>query len=145
MSYKMWCSYGYGICVDDIREHNVSRLEELLELAPELQGRMRNWLLEKGTAYPDWDDYMEYDTDYDLGLAVILKEAILEIEGIELTACDNFGCEKYLIYQPSYPWNLSEQERNLTEKDVRELLLRNVGILTGEPVAVAHQAVQNGG
>lgn len=137
--------HGYGICVDDIREHNVSRLEELLELAPELQGRMRNWLLEKGTAYPDWDDYMEYDTDYDLGLAVILKEAILEIEGIELTACDNFGCEKYLIYQPSYPWNLSEQERNLTEKDVRELLLRYVGILTGEPVAVAHQAVQNGG
>ena len=61
---------------------------------------------------------MEYDTDYGLGLAVILREAIQEIE---LTACDDFACRKFLIYQPSYPWNLSDMERNMTEDGMTKL------------------------
>lgn len=88
---------------------------------------------------------MEYDTDYDLGLAVILREAIQEIEGIELTVCDDFECRKFLIYQPSYPWNLSDTERDLTEDGLTELFQRYTGILTDEPILVDHQSVENGG
>lgn len=145
MSYQTWHNYGYGICVDDIKEQSVDRLEKLLELAPELQARMRDWLLKTGATAPTWDDYMGYDEDYDLGLAVILREAIQEIEGIELTACNNFECEKYLIYQPSYPWNLTDTERNLTEQNVKEILLRYVSVLTDETIPIDHQSVENGG
>lgn len=88
---------------------------------------------------------MEYDTDYDLGLAVILREAIQEIEGIELTVCDDFECNRYLIYQPSYPWNLSDTERNLTEDGMTELFQRYTGILTDETISIDHQSVENGG
>ncbi len=52
MSYQTWYNYGYGICVDDIREHSVTRLEELLKLAPELQARIRTWLTAKGISAP---------------------------------------------------------------------------------------------
>lgn len=64
-TWTSWHNYGYGICVDDIKEHSVARLEELLKLAPELQARMRAWLMEKGISAPAWEDYMEYDTDYE--------------------------------------------------------------------------------
>ncbi len=47
MSYQTWHNYGHGICVDDIKEHCVARLEELLKLALELQARMQAWLMEK--------------------------------------------------------------------------------------------------
>ena len=145
MSYQTWHNYGYGICVDDIREHSAARLEELLKLAPELQAKMRAWLTAKGISAPAREDYMEYDTDYNLGLAVILREAIHEIEGIELTACDDFECNRYLIYQPSYPWNLSDTERNLTEDGMTELFQRYTGILTDETISIDHQSVENGG
>ena len=145
MSYQMWVNYGYGICVDDINEYNVERLETLLAMAPELQARMQKWLAENDVSTPCWKDYMSYDADCDLGLATILREAIQEIEGIELTACDDFDSIAYLIYQPSYPWNLSDKERTLTEEGLREMFDRYVSILAGQTVPVDHQAVENGG
>lgn len=30
MSYDIWHNYGYGICVDDIGEENIERLQTLL-------------------------------------------------------------------------------------------------------------------
>lgn len=145
MSYQMWINYGYGICVDDIKECSVERLEKLLALAPELQTRMQDWLAKNNVTTPCWEDYMSYDRDYYLGLAVILQEAIQEIEGIELTACDDFDSADYLIYQPMYPWNLSDRDRGLTEESLREMFNRYVAVLTDEPVPVDHQSVENGG
>ena len=60
-----------------------------------------------------------------------------------MAACDDFECKPYLLYQPSYPWNLSDAERNLTEQSVGELLQHYVSILTEEVVPVDHQAVGN--
>ncbi len=81
---------------------------------------------------------MEYDADYDLGLAVIFREIIQEIEGIELTACDDFECRKYLIYQPS-------TKRNLIKDGMTELFQCYTDILMDEPIPVDHQSVENGG
>ena len=36
MSYTTWHNYGYGICVDDIKTRDVTRLESMLKLAPNL-------------------------------------------------------------------------------------------------------------
>ena len=95
MSYSTWHNYGYGIRVDDIKEQSVERLQALLKLAPELDQKIRAWLSELDIAEPDWDDYMDFDQVYYLGLATILQQVIEEAEGLRLTACDDSSGATY--------------------------------------------------
>ena len=145
MSYTSWHNYGYGIRVDDIVCSDVERLEQLLTTAPDFSAKLHGWLSETGINEPVWEDYMEYDQDFCLGLATILKEVIEETEGIQMTACDDYNSVTYLLYQPSYPWELTDHERNLTEQQVAEIIGRHVRILTSKPIEIDYQAVENGG
>ncbi len=145
MSYTTWHNYGYGICVDDIKEQDVARLQELLNHAPEFHATVQRWLAEAGITEPTWNDYMEFDQDCSSGLATLLQKVIEEAEGIQMTACDDYDSVSYLLYQPSYPWNLMEQERNLTEQQIAEIVSRYVRILTSEPIDIDYQSVENGG
>lgn len=145
MSYSTWRNYGYGFCVDDIKTRNVERLEALLKTAPELDREIHNWLEEHSISEPDWDDYMDFDKDCMLGLATILQKVIEEAEGLTLTACDDYDDRAYLLYQPSYPWQLTEADLALTEEHLVSVFRRYVGMLTDEEVEVAYQEVENGG
>lgn len=145
MSYSTWHNYGYGICVDDIKEQNVGQLQELLKLAPELEQKIQGWLSELAITEPDWDDYMDFDQDYYLGLATILQQVIEEAEGLRLTACDDCNGNTYLIYQPCYPWNITDRERDLTEEKLTEIFNHYVGLLTDELIEVGLQEAENGG
>ena len=98
MSYSTWHNYGYGVCVDDIGTQDMARLQALLELAPRLKTKIDGWLSEQEIEEPSWDNYMEFDQDFYLGLATILKEVIAEAEGIDLTACDDYEGKAYLLY-----------------------------------------------
>ena len=145
MSYSTWHNYGYGICVDDITEQDVGKLEQLLDCAPVFHAKVQKWLSDSGVADPTWDDYMEYDQDFSLGLATLLREVIEEAEGIPLTACDDFDCNDYLLYSPSYPWQLNDTNRSLTEEQVAKIFRRYVQILTSKPIDIDYQSVENGG
>ena len=145
MSYTSWHNYGYGIRVDDIVCSDVERMERLLAMAPQFSAKLHEWLSESEITEPAWDNYMEYDQDFYLGLATILKEVIEEAEGIQMTACDDYNSVSYLLYQLNYTWKLEEQERNLTEQQVAEIIGRYVRILTSEPIDIDYQSVENGG
>ena len=145
MSYTTWHNYGFGICVDDIKTQNVARLETMLKLAPKLDRAIHEWLKGNSVNKPNWNDYMECDQDFRLGLATILQRTIEEAEGLCLTACDDYDSRAYLLYQPSYPWQLTITERELTEEHVASLFQRYVGMLTDEAVDVDYQEVENGG
>ena len=88
---------------------------------------------------------MEFDQDYLLGLATLLQKVIEEAEGIQMTACNNFDSVAYLLYSPSYPWQLKNSERDLTEEQIVQLFGRYVRILTDVPIDVDYQSVENGG
>ena len=145
MSYTTWHNYGYGICVDDIKTRDVTRLESMLKLAPNLDREIHRWLEECSISEPVWDDYMEFDQDFMLGLATILQKVIEEAEGLCLTAWD--GCESRtdLSSQPRYPWALTQADRDLTEEHLAAMFGRYVGMLTDEVVDVDYQEVENGG
>lgn len=145
MSYTSWHNYGYGIRVDDIVCSDVERLEQLLAMAPEFSAKLHRWLSESEITEPTWNDYMDYDQDFYLGLATILKEVIEESEGIQMTACDDCNSYSYLLYQPTYPWRMTDRDWNLTEEQVVEIVGRYVRVLTSEPVEIDYQAVENGG
>lgn len=91
----------------------------------------------------DWP--MEFDRDYYLGLATILQQVIEEADGLCLTACDDSSGRTYLIYQPRYPWEITEKELDLTEDKLNELFSRYVSILTDDPIEIDAQEVENGG
>ena len=145
MSYSSWHNYGYGICVTDIQEKNVERLQAMLKLAPALEREIHAWFTACSITEPTWEDYEEFDQDYMLGLATILRRTIEEVEGISLTACDDSECRTYLMYQPQYPWNTSPMEQGLTEQRLAELFQHYVGILTDESIDVDYQSAGNGG
>lgn len=145
MSYLTWHIYGYGICVSDIKEHSAERLEKLLSMAPEYQQEIHSWLEECEITEPAFEDYTEFDRDFDLGLAAILKGVILEAEQIELEACNDYDGKKYLLYSASYPWYFSKTRVLPTEEAVEKLFRKYVSVLTDEPISVTYQSVENGG
>ena len=109
MSYSTWHNYGYGICVDDIKEEDVGKLQELLNHAPEFHATIQRWLTEANITEPTWDDYMEFDQDYLLGLATLLQKVIEEAEGIQMTACNNFDSVAYLLRSEEHTSELQSQ------------------------------------
>ena len=145
MSYSTWHIYGYGICVDHIKGCSVERLENLLSMAPEYQKDLHEWLEECEITDPSYEDYLEFDQDYNLGLATILKEVIREAEQIELTACDDFDCRKYLVYEAGYPWYFNKAKVLPTEEAAEELFRKYISVLTDDPIIIEYQGVENGG
>ena len=145
MSNTTWHTYGYGICVSHIKEQSVERLEKLLSMAPEYQKDLHTWLEDCEITEPTFEDYLEFDQDYNLGLATILKEVIREAEGIELEACDDFSGNDYLLYSAGYPWYFNKVKALPTEEAAEELFCKYISVLTDEPIIIEYQGVENGG
>lgn len=145
MSYISWHTYGYGICVSDIKEQSLERLQKLISIAPKFQKKIQEWLEDCEISDPAYEDYLEFDQDYMLGLAAILKEVILETEDVDLVACNSYDDTEYLLYAPEYPWNQGSHRRLMTEEAVEALFQKYVSILTDEAIEVDYQSVENGG
>ena len=102
MSYTTWHNYGYGICVDDIKTRDVTRLESMLKLAPNLDREIHRWLEECSISEPVWDDYMEFDQDFMLGLATILQKVIEEVAAQTLPTGYGYEYRSYSSWSPSW-------------------------------------------
>lgn len=103
MSYESWHNYGYGIITTKLEIDSVERIEALLSLAPEYQTEIRQWFEECEITEPTVDDYLEFDQDYNLGIATILRIVIQEAEKVEFLACDDCHCQRFLMYPKLYP------------------------------------------
>lgn len=155
MSYDTRHNYGYGICTSDLKEEISSvRLMELIQTAPKLYENVKKYIDEEcdGQITETYDiltSYVEkYGELYCSGLAGILYEVILEVEGIELLQCTDYDGNAYLIYPPIYPWvlkEMSDKEKNLTEDCLKELYLKYLHIVTDEDLEVKYHSVANGG
>lgn len=145
MSYSTWHTYGYGVCVSEIKEPPVDLLQNLISMAPVYQRKIQEWLDDCEISEPTYEDYMDFDQDFGLGLATILKEVISEAENIELEACDSYDEKTYLLYCPEYPWNQTGHKQLTTEEAAIELFQKYVSVLTDEPIDIDYQSVENGG
>lgn len=155
MGYNTRHDYGYGICIDDIKEEiSLVRLMKLISTAPKLYKKVTKYIDE----YLDGQlmevdeiltEYVEACSDINYGgLAEILYEVILENEGIELYVCTDYNGKEYLLYTPLYPWDykkLSENELNLSEESLSAIYGKYVCIVTKQVIPVEYQSVENGG
>lgn len=153
MSYQTWHDYGYGICVSDLKEEiELDRLMKLIQMAPKLHMQVEEFIdcdEQPVETYDILTTYVEEWSDIGYGgLATILHDVIKETEGIDLLVSTDFDGNEYLIYPPIYPWtlaNLSDSEKNLTEKDLVELYSKYLHIVTDENLKVDYYSVANGG
>ena len=145
MSYQTWHNYGYGINVSAIPDASVEQMNALLNHAPKFKAEVGKWFAKHEITEPVYEDYLEYDDVCMCGLAAILSEVIEEAEGVVFSACSDIEGDQYLIYQPSYPWNLPEAEAALTEERIGEILMKYVAILMDEPIEIDYHSVENGG
>ena len=148
MSYHTWSTGGFGFCVDDI-ETTPERVLKLAALNEDTLSGLRNYLsgiYEEG--YKDdeltMEDFDDFEGNYgDMGLSAILRE-VIENE-IPVVFADDFDGVDYILYCPSYPWHLREEERNLTVEKVSNIFQKYLEMLIDEPIAITYYSVENGG
>ena len=146
MSFRTWHDYGYGFRVDDI-ETTPEKVRSLLCLAPTIYNSFLNWA-EKN--YSGMEEGLENYYEYDLhsvigGLADIISMVIQEREGLSLCICENYDGEEYVLYQPSYPWELKPVEHILKQADVEDIFRKYLKYITDKKVEITYQEVENGG
>ena len=145
MSYQSWHVYGYGVMLSDFTNISIAAVIDLVQQAPHYAVGFNEWRSECELEDLTLDDLEEFDQDFCLGLATILKEIIEECEGIVLTACSDFDGNKYLLYAQEYPWRMSEAEKGLQENDIRSLFVKYLSKITDETIDVDYYGPENGG
>ena len=145
MSYESWHNYGYGISTTKLEIDSVERIEALLSLAPEYQTEIRQWFEECEITEPTVDDYLEFDQDYNLGIATILRIVIQEAEKVEFLACDDCHCQRFLMYPKLYPWEIQAVDQGMTKERVEEILKKYVSIVSDTELEIDYQEAENGG
>ena len=147
MSYQTWHTYGFGFCVDDIE----TTPERLLKLAS----------LDKKTLL-DVEDYLKVRFDGEYKVEELTMEDFCDLEGmfcerdvsyvlsrvikeIPVVYADDYEGTPYILYCPTYPWNLKENEIGLTKEKVEEIFEKYIEILTDDVVLIDWQEVENGG
>ena len=145
MSYHTWITYGYGVRTDNIKVKSLEALQNLIALAPLAKEDFKNWFEENNIESPTIEDYYEYDDNDGCHLAAILRMVILETEGVELTACNDFEDKDYLIYEPIYPWGLTEIDKTMTKEKIEAILHKHLSIITDNVPICDYQEAENGG
>ena len=65
-----------------------------------------------------------------LGLPTLLKEVIFELEGIDLTACEDLNNRQYLLYESKYPWNMTTIDCFMTPERLSNLYRKYLKIIS---------------
>ena len=145
MSYQTWTTYGYGVCISNLHITDPKRVGQLLDYAPVYKASILKCFEEWGVKEPTMQDYEELDFDYNLGLATVIANVIEEAENLDLTSCDDVDSNVFLIYEPNYPWNLTEKEKKLTLNDIVGVFQKYLSVLTDDAIQVEEQEITNGG
>lgn len=145
MSYHTWITYGYGVRTDNIKVKSLEALQNLIALAPLVKEDFKNWFEENNIESPTIEDYYEYDDNDGCHLAAILRMVILETEGVDLTACNNFSDEDFLLYEPLYPWGLTEIDKTITKEKLEGIFNKYLSMITENVTEFGYQEAENGG
>lgn len=145
MSYHTWITYGYGVRTDNIKVKSLEALQNLIAHAPLAKEDFKNWFEENNIESPTIEDYYEYDENDGCHLAAILRMVILETEGVEFTACNNFSDQDFLIYEPIYPWGLTEIDKTMTKEKMESILCKYLSMITEIVPEFGYQEAENGG
>lgn len=147
MSYHTWIEYGYGFCVDDIHT-TPDKLLKLAAMRPDVLRDVRSYLNE---IFPDgykdedltMENFNDLEGDYcEYGLSYVLYNVINDLE---IIYANDYNGTEFILYTPTYPWHMHEEERNLTQDDVKNIFMKYISVLTDNYVPIIYYSVENGG
>lgn len=147
MSYSTWTTYGFGFCASDINT-TPEKLMKLASIDQEVLADIKeSFLYEFGNVPKIEDltieDFNELEGDYgEYGIAYVLKQVIDEIP---IDVVNDYDGNWYILYCPTFPWNMQKQELDLTSAKVAAIFQRYIDILTDEYIEIDFQTVENGG
>lgn len=145
MSSSTWVNYGYGVCLRKLEFNSVERIQELLSHAPGFRNSIYETFRKCGIENPTLDDYLEADQDFDNGMAYLLQGVIEEAENFQLTACDDYEGDRYLIFQAKYPWDMRFKDLFVTKKKIRKIISKYLSIVTDSEFSVGFEEAEGFG
>lgn len=145
MSYETWHNYGYGICVSKLKIDSPERVGALIGLTKRFRKDVQGYFDECGITEPTMDDYEELDQDCYNGIAYVLQQVIKEKEHIELSTCDDFDGNRYLMYMPDYPWFTPWRYWFISERKIEQIIRKYLQMLTDDDFEIEYISAENGG
>ena len=121
--------YGFGVELSHLGEISLGRLEQLIDMAPIFKSKILKWFEEEKVDNPTLENYYEYDEE-NLGLPTLLKEVIFELEGIDLTACEDLNNGQYLLYEEKYPWNMTTIDCFMTPERLSNIYRKYIKVIS---------------
>ena len=145
MSSATWVSYGYGVCLKGLEFNSVERLEKMLSYAPKFRKEIHEWFAGCEITNPTLDDYFDFDQDYYKGMAFLLKNVIEEAEHIDMTDCNDLNGNKYVIFQPLYPWEMRWRHRRVSKRKIEKVIRKYLSMVTDSEFDICFEEAENCG
>ena len=133
--------YGFGVDLSQLGNVSLDRLEQLIGMAPVLESKILKWFKEENINKPKLEDYYEVDEE-NLGLPTLLKEVIFELEGVDLTACEDLNNRTYLLYESRYPWNMRPVDCFMTPERLLSLYRKYIKIISDSDYDIECHSVE---
>lgn len=146
MSYCEWIEYGYGIKTNNINT-TPDKVLDLLSRTTNTREDFEEWVEEDNINTNNIKEILKYQGGPGgiHGIGAILSDVIYENEEIEFYNCFDYDGNEYLLYIPSYPWFLSEKEKNMRKEELEKILVKYISILTDEEIILDYYECHNGG
>ena len=133
--------YGFGVDLSQLGNVSLDRLEQLIGMAPVLESKILKWFKEENINKPKLEDYYEFDEE-NLGLPTLLKEVIFELEGVDLTACEDLNNKAFLLYESKYPWNMTPVDCFMTPERLSSLYRKYIKIISDSDYDIECHSVE---
>ena len=145
MSSATWVNYGIGVCTSDLQIKSLAAVKELVALSPRLEKEIADYFMDCEIDMPEIDDYLEYDQDCCNGIAYLLRQVMIDAEDLKFTACDDYDGRRYIMYQPSFPWDMSDEEKSLSKDTVAGIITKYVSVITDDHFDIVDISAENYG
>ncbi len=133
--------YGFGVDLSQLGNVSLDRLEQLIGMAPVLESKIKKWFNDEKIKNPTLENYYEFDEE-NLGLPTLLKEVIFELEGVDLTACEDLNNKAFLLYESKYPWNMTPVDCFMTPERLSSLYRKYIKIISDSDYDIECHSVE---
>lgn len=133
--------YGFGVELSQLGEISLDRLEQLIGMAPVFESKIKKWFNDEKIKKPTLENYYEFDEE-NLGLPTLLKEVIFELEGVDLTACEDLNNKAFLLYESKYPWNMTPVDCFMTPERLSSLYRKYIRIISDSDYEIECHSVE---
>lgn len=133
--------YGFGVELSQLGQISLDRLEQLIGMAPVFESKIKKWFNDEKIKKPTLENYYEFDEE-NLGLPTLLKEVIFELEGVDLTACEDLNNKAFLLYESKYPWNMTPVDCFMTPERLSSLYRKYIRIISDSDYEIECHSVE---